>query len=203
MSTGPTLSLEQIQGLVRRAQQGDTAAFEKLVELYKSKIYNYVVRMLGDPETAEDVAQEAFIKAYSSLPSFRGAASFQTWLYRIASNLAIDTVRRRKYRRNTYSLDEPVETGEGQMERDVEDESAGPERRLQSAQLQRTVSEAILQLSPKLRTVLILYELQGLSYEEIANIVGAPLGTVKSRLFNAREQMKRLLADEADAELLR
>ncbi|NLJ36628.1 MAG: sigma-70 family RNA polymerase sigma factor [candidate division WS1 bacterium] len=203
MTAGPTLSLEQIQGLVRRAQQGDNAAFEQLVELYKTKIYNYALRMLGDPDTAEDVAQETFIKAYSSLSSFRGAAAFQTWLYRIASNLAIDTVRRRKYRQNTFSLDEPIETSDGPIERDIEDDAAGPERRFESAQLQQQVSQAIVQLSPKLRTVLVLYELQGLSYDEIAGIVGAPLGTVKSRLFNAREQLKKILVDEVDVETFR
>ncbi len=203
MSTGPTPGLETIRRLVKRAQDGDAAAFEELVEAYKAKIYNYVLRMLGQAETAEDVAQETFIKAYSSLGSFRGASSFQTWLYRIASNLAIDTMRRRKYRQASYSLDEPLDVSGGQVERDIEDGTAGPERQLESAQLQRRVSEAILELSPKLRTVVVLYELQGLSYEEIAAIVGAPLGTVKSRLFNAREHLKKMLADEVDIELLR
>ena len=124
MSAGHQAGLEDIQRLVRHAQGGDPNAFEKLVDAYKSKIYNYVLRMLSDPEVAEDVAQETFIKAYSSLASFRGASSFQTWLYRIASNLAIDTMRRRKYRQNVYSLDQPMDTDEGQMERDIEDDGA-------------------------------------------------------------------------------
>ncbi len=203
MNAGHQAGLQDIQRLVRHAQGGDPGAFEKLVDAYKSKIYNYVLRMLGDPEVAEDVAQETFIKAYSSLASFRGASSFQTWLYRIASNLAIDTMRRRKYRQNVYSLDQPMDTDEGQMERDIEDDGAEPDRQLQSAQLRRKVSEAILRLSPKLRTVIVLYELQGLSYEEIARIVGAPLGTIKSRLFNAREQLKDVLANDVDLELFR
>ncbi len=203
MSTGPTPGLEQIRRLVQRAQDGESAAFEGLVDAYKPKIYNYVLRMLGERETAEDVAQETFIKAYSSLASFRGASSFQTWLYRIASNLAIDSIRRRKHRQASYSLDEPLDISGGQVERDIEDDAAGPELQLESAQLQRRVSEAILELSPKLRTVVLLYELQGLSYEEIAEIVGAPLGTVKSRLFNAREHLKKILVDERDLELLR
>lgn len=198
MSAGSTTGLSRIEEFVERARQGDVAAFEHLVIEYKTKIYNYVLRMLGDHEAAEDVAQEAFIKAYASIRSFRGASSFQTWLYRIAGNLAIDTMRRRKYRQNHVSLDQPLQTGDGSVERDVEDSSAGPQQQLRTVELQKVVQDAILQLSPKLRNVIILYELQGLSYEEIAGIVGAPLGTVKSRLFNAREQLKKLLADEID-----
>jgi RNA polymerase sigma-70 factor (ECF subfamily) len=203
MHADPKPGAEAVERLVRRAQDGDRDAFTQLVDAYKGKIYNYVLRMLGDPDTAEDVAQEAFIKAYSSLVDFRGASSFQTWLYRIAGNLAIDTMRRRKYRQGTYSLDQPLETGDGEVERDIEDERAGPERELQSAELRERVDEAILKLSPKLRTVILLYELQGLSYEDIARIVGAPLGTVKSRLFNAREQLKRMLAEDVELTLRR
>lgn len=197
------IGAEDIERLVRHAQDGDRDAFTRLVDIFKTKIYNYVLRMLGDPDTAEDVAQEAFIKAYSSLVDFRGASSFQTWLYRIAGNLAIDTMRRRKYRQGHVSLDQPLDTGDGEVDREIEDERAGPERQLQSAQLKQKVDEAILKLSPKLRTVILLYELQGLSYEDIARVVGAPLGTVKSRLFNAREQLKRLLAEDTYASLQR
>lgn len=202
MTTGPTLTPEQIQGLVRRARAGDSAAFEQLIDCYKHRIYNYVLRMVGDPDTAEDIAQETFIRAYSSLASFRGASSVQTWLYRIASNLAIDTMRRRKYRYNSFSLDEPLSTLDTEVSRDIEDEGPGPERQLQTRQLQQKVTDAIARLSPKLRTVIILYELQNMSYEEIAEILGAPLGTIKSRLFNAREQLKELLGDQIDLEAI-
>ena len=203
MTAGPALSAEQIQGVVRRARGGDSAAFEQLVDYYKHRIYNYVLRMVGDPDTAEDIAQETFIRAYSSLASFRGASSIQTWLYRIASNLAIDTMRRRKYRHNSFSLDAPLTTLDTEVSRDIEDEGPGPERQLQTRQVQEKVTEAIAQLSPKLRTVIILYELQGMSYEEIAEIVGAPLGTIKSRLFNAREQLKELLGNQVDLDAIR
>ena len=202
MTAGPTLTPEQIQGLVRRARAGDSAAFEQLIDCYKHRIYNYVLRMVGDPDTAEDIAQETFIRAYSSLASFRGASSVQTWLYRIASNLAIDTMRRRKYRYNSFSLDEPLTTSDTEVSRDIEDEGPGPERQLQTRQLQQKVTDAIARLSPKLRTVTILYELQGMSYEEIAEIVGAPLGTIKSRLFNAREQLRELLGNQIDLEAI-
>ena len=202
MTTGPTLTAEQIQGVVRRARAGDSVAFEQIVEYYKHRIYNYVLRMVGDHDTAEDIAQETFIRAHSSLAGFRGASSLQTWLYRIASNLAIDSMRRRKHRYSSYSLDEPVSTSDTEVSRDIEDEGPGPERQLLTRQVQQEVTEAIARLSPKLRTVVILYELQGMSYDEIAEIVGAPLGTIKSRLFNAREQLKDLLSSQIDIEAI-
>lgn len=185
-----------VDELVERSRDGETAAFDQLVALYKDRIYNYVARMVHDPIEAEDIAQEAFVKAYRNLPSFRGASTFQTWLYRIASNLTIDSVRRRRRRENTCSLDAPLDTDEGSMPREQEDTHCiGPMRNLERAELQRQVHRAIQQLSPKLRSVVVLYELQGLSYEEIATILGCPLGTVKSRLFNARMELKNRLQD--------
>jgi len=179
-------SPDEVQLLVARAQAGEEHAFDRLVDLYHDKIYNYVVRMVGDPSEAEDIAQEAFVKAYRNLRSFRGAASFQTWLYRIANNLTIDAVRRRKRRENTVSLDEPLEGEEGNLARELEDtDGIAPGRNLETAQLQRLVHQAIQELSPKLRAVVVMYELQGLSYEEIAAILKCPLGTVKSRLHAA------------------
>lgn len=193
-------SSQQIESLVQRAQQGDARAFAALVDKYQDSIYNYVARMLHDRTEAEDVAQEAFVRAYQALPEFRGASSFQTWLYRIASNLAIDAARRRG-RRSTLSLEEPVSTDDGDVSRQFPDEQPGPFEQVRSSEIQQTVREAIAELSPKLRAVIALYDLQGLSYQEIADILGCPVGTVKSRLFNARNQlhdklMARLSLDE-------
>jgi RNA polymerase sigma-70 factor, ECF subfamily len=186
----------RVDELVARARDGEATAFNQLVELYKDRIYNYVARMVHDPIEAEDIAQEAFVKAYRNLHSFRGASTFQTWLYRIASNLTIDSVRRRRRREHTCSLDSPLDTEEGQMSREQEDTHCpGPIRSLETAELQRTVHRAIQTLSPKLRSVVVLYELQGLSYDEIAAILDCPLGTVKSRLFNARMELKTRLQD--------
>ncbi len=194
MTTRVELSPNQVQQLVERARAGDALAFDGLVGLYMDKIYSYVARMVGDPSEAEDIAQETFVKAFRNIKSFRGASSFQTWLYRIASNLTIDAVRRRKRRENTVSLDAPVEGDAGQITRELEDGSlAGPSGSLETAVLQRYVHRAIQELSPKLRAVVVLYELQGLSYEEIAEILRCPLGTVKSRLFNARMELKEKL----------
>lgn len=194
MTTRVELSPNQVHQLVERARAGDALAFDELVTLYMDKIYSYVARMVGDTSEAEDIAQETFVKAFRNIRSFRGASSFQTWLYRIASNLTIDAVRRRKRRENTVSLDAPVEGDAGQITRELEDVSlAGPSGSLETAELQRHVHRAIQELSPKLRAVVVLYELQGLSYEEIAEVLRCPLGTVKSRLFNARMELKERL----------
>lgn len=195
MSTSrPDPHLDHVRTLVERAQAGEAAAFDQLVDLYKDRIYSFVARMVGDPAEAEDIAQEAFVKAYRNLRSFRGASTFQTWLYRIASNLTIDASRRRRRRDNTFSLDAPLDGEEGEVARELQDTSdPGPAHDLEVAELRRQVHRAIQQLSPKLRTVVVLYELQGLSYEEIAEILRCPLGTIKSRLFNARLELKQKL----------
>jgi RNA polymerase sigma-70 factor (ECF subfamily) len=193
------LAPQVVSDLVERARAGDRSAFGSLVEAYQDKIYGYVSRMLGDPDEAEDVAQETFVRAYQSLPSFRGAASFHTWLYRIASNLAIDVARRnRRHSAGDFSLDEPLPSAEGDYERDIADDSGGPEQLTTRREMQELVREAVAELPEKLRAVMVLYELQGESYEDIAEILGCPLGTVKSRLFNARAQLRDRLAQLAD-----
>ena len=189
----PTAGLD-IAELVERARDGDARAFEALVNRYKDRIYSYVSRMLHDPIEAEDIAQETFVRAFQSLPHFRGASSLQTWLYRIASNLVIDSVRRQKRREdNALSLDAPVDTDDGDMQRELADERRGPAELAESSVIQEEVRSAVARISPKLRPVLVMYDLQGMSYQEIAEILGCPLGTVKSRLFNARAQLKEQL----------
>ena len=199
MTNGKKLTQREIEMLVERARQGDRSAFGQLVDEYKDKIYNYVARMLNDPYEAEDVTQEAFLRAYRSLPRFRGASSFHTWLYRIASNLAIDVVRKRKRQEPTFSLDEPLESDDGEYERELPDETGGPEDRTSTRETRVAVRRAIMDLPEKLRDVMILYELQGETYEDIADILGVPLGTVKSRLFNARNRLKEALEELVEA----
>ncbi len=193
-----------VPALVELAKQGDDEAFGILVDEYKGKIYNYVSRMLHDPTEAEDVAQEVFIRAYENLMGFRGAASFQTWLYRIASNLAIDAARARNRRDvGAFSLDRPVATDDGQLERELPTGERGPDGQVESTELQEIVAEALTELSPKLRMVISLFDIEGLSYREIADVLGCPVGTVKSRLFNARNQLRQILASRIDIEDLR
>ncbi|MBD3291662.1 MAG: sigma-70 family RNA polymerase sigma factor [Armatimonadia bacterium] len=199
MAKGKQLTQREIEMLVERARQGDRAAFGQLVDEYKDKIYNYVARMLNDPYEAEDVTQEAFLRAYRSLPRFRGASSFHTWLYRIASNLAIDVVRKRKRQDPTFSLDEPIESDDGEYEREIPDDTGSPEDRTSTRETRVAVRRAIMELPEKLRDVMILYELQGETYEDIADILDVPLGTVKSRLFNARNRLKESLEELVEA----
>lgn len=189
-----SLQTLEIELLVERAKQKDTVAFDHLHKLYKDRIYNHVARMVHDPIEAEDIAQEAFVKVYKNLPSFRGESAFLAWLYRIAANLTIDSVRRRNRQENTCSLDAPLDTEEGQMGREQEDvHTPGPFRSLETAELQREVHRAIDKLPYKLRGVLVLFQFEGLNYEEIADVLGCPLGTVKSRLFNARLEVAKIL----------
>ena len=183
-----------VEQLVAGSQSGDTVAFDQLVRLYKDRVYAFVARRLSDPIEAEDIAQEAFVRAYRHLPSFRGAASFQSWLHRIAGNLTIDSLRKRQRRGNQYSLDAPLETEGGAVARElIAPPYCEPHKDLETAELRREVHCAIRDLSPKLRAVVVLHELQGLNYREIAATLGCPVGTVKSRMFNARGQLKRSL----------
>ncbi len=180
--------------LVEGACAGDVAAFERLVALYQDRIYSYIRRLCGDAVEAEDLAQEVFVKAFGSIRRFRGTASFRTWIYRIATNLCVDALRRRRRSESqAVPLDEPTDTGEGAFSRDLPDAGRGPEELVEAQELQQHLAQALGSLSDKLRTVVVLFDIQGLSYEEIAQVMGCPMGTVKSRLFNARMQLRERL----------
>ena len=203
MTTMVEFPLPHVEQLVAGSQRGDTVAFDQLVGLYKDRVYAFVVRRLSDPVEAEDIAQEAFVRAYRHLPSFRGASSFQSWLHRIAGNLTIDSLRKRQRRASSYSLDAPLEVEGGAVARElVAPPYCEPERYLETAELRREVHCAIRGLSPKLRAVVVLHELQGLNYREIAVTLGCPVGTVKSRMFNARAQLKQNLLRPGARQLL-
>jgi RNA polymerase sigma-70 factor (ECF subfamily) len=157
-------------------------------------MYNYIARMTGDPAEAEDLTQDALLRAYRALGSFRGGATFQTWLYRIATNICVDSLRRRRRQGSrTFSLDDPLDVEQGQITRDVADHAGDPQELAEVSELRDEVGKAIGDLSPKLRSVVVLFDLEGLTYEEIAQALGLPLGTVKSRLFNARVRLRELL----------
>ncbi|MEN3001664.1 MAG: sigma-70 family RNA polymerase sigma factor [Armatimonadota bacterium] len=177
--------------LIARAQAQDDTAFDQIVRLYADRIYNYVRRMVGNPQDAEDITQEVFLRAYQGLSQFDGRASFSTWLFRIATNLCIDHKRRQSRRVQTipYHHDETDEE-EGDWEFPDTAQPSAIEQLL-TKELQEVVERAIDALSPKLKTVLLLYDVEGLSYEQIAEALGIPMGTVKSRLFAAREQIRK------------
>lgn len=180
--------------LVERALDNDLAAFEQLVTRYQNKIISYAARMLNDRDEAEDVTQEVFIKAYRSLESFRGASSFSTWLYRIATNLCIDRVRQRQRRpQQAYSLDEPLDKDEERGGRELPDTSSEPSGQVEREELRRQVRQTVAEMPEKLRSVLVMCDIQGMPYESIAEVLKCPIGTVKSRLFHARADLARRL----------
>ncbi|MFN7018072.1 MAG: sigma-70 family RNA polymerase sigma factor [Fimbriimonadales bacterium] len=185
-----TLSAEA--RLVERAQAQDETAFEQIMNLYADRLYNYLLRMVGNPADAEDLLQEVFLRAYQGLPNFDGRASLSTWLYRIATNLCIDYQRRRARRVQTVSYlageDEDGETSEWEF---PDMQTPDPMESALNQELQQVVEQAISLLSPKLRTVLLLYDVEDLSYEEIARVLNIPIGTVKSRLNHARGQIQK------------
>jgi RNA polymerase sigma-70 factor (ECF subfamily) len=181
--------------LVERALDGDIAGFEKLVTRYQNKIMGYVGRMTnGDREEAEDITQEAFIKAYRSLDSFRGQASFSTWLYKIATNLCIDRARTRKRRpQQAYSLDEPYDKEDDKGGREIADSRFEPSKGVERDEMRAIVRQTVADMPEKQRQVLIMCDLQGMAYENIAEVLSIPLGTVKSRIFHARADLARRL----------
>ncbi len=181
--------------LIERVKNGEKAAYDLLVLKYQQRIINLVSRFVRNQSDALDVTQEAFIKAYRALPNFRGDSAFYTWLYRIAVNTAKNhlAVQNRRPSGNNYDVSE-IEQIEGA---DALKEHASPESLLMKDELQATVLKAIEDLPEDLKTAIMLREIEGLSYEEIAGVMECPIGTVRSRIFRAREaidnEMKPLL----------
>lgn len=172
--------------LVERVRNGDKHAFELLMEKYRRKIGRLLSRMVRDPEEVEDIAQETFIKAYRALPQFRADAAFYTWLYRIAVNTAKNYLAARN--RNMLTVSDVMgEDEEGGEERYAAPDINTPDAQLLSKQVAYAVNEAVEALPEELRTAITLREIEGMSYEDIAAFMGCPIGTVRSRIFRARE----------------
>ena len=177
--------------LVRRAQRGERGAFDLLVLRYQHKVIKLVARLLRDPAEAEDVAQEAFVKAYRALASFRGDSAFYTWLYRIAVNTARNAMASRQRRPLDYEA-ELSDSEQSNVETRLRHTDT-PEASVLSEEIRETVNRAVSDLPEDLRTAIILREVEGLSYEEIAAAMDCPVGTVRSRIFRAREAIDRSL----------
>ena len=180
------------QQLVERVQRGDKQAFGLLVAKYQRKLARLLSRLIRDSAEVEDVAQETFIKAYRALPSFRGDSAFYTWLYRIGINTAknyLVSQGRRAPTTTDFDSEEAETFDDGDQLRDINT----PERLLMTKQIGNTVNEAMEALPEELKTAIVLREIEGLSYEEIATIMECPIGTVRSRIFRAREAISEKL----------
>ena len=186
------------QQLVARVQKGDSRAFDLLVLKYQHKIFGLIGRYVRDADEVQDVAQEAFIKAYRALPRFRGDSAFYTWLYRIAINTAKNHLvsRSRRPPGSDIELEDAEYLENGGSLREIEN----PENALFGAELKAVVEDAISALPEDLRTAITLREFEGLSYEDIADIMDCPIGTVRSRIFRARETIDGLVGQQMNGE---
>jgi RNA polymerase sigma-70 factor (ECF subfamily) len=179
--------------LVERVKErDDDRAFDEIVRRYKSRIFNYVCRMTHDSPDAEDLTQEVFVRAFQSIRSFRADAAVDTWLYRIATNLVIDRFRRSKRAPQQWEPWDEEEDALGSLP--ATDRESDPAATAQLGELRLQVRKAVGTLPPKLRGAVVLHDIEGLSYEEVAEALGCPVGTVKSRLFNGRNLLRRKLA---------
>ena len=189
------------QKLVERAQRGDKQAFDLLVSKYQRKLARLLSRFIRDAAEVEDVTQEAFIKAYRALPTFRGDSAFYTWLYRIGINTAKNYLVAMG-RRAPTSTDVDTEEAEGFEGGEQLRDMNTPENQLMSRQVAENVNQTLAELPEELRTAITLREIEGLSYEDIANIMNCPIGTVRSRIFRAREaiaaKLRPLLGTRTD-----
>lgn len=191
------LAREADAEMVRAVLDGDATAYRGLVEKYQTRVYNMVYGMVRNREDARDITQESFVKAFNNLKSFRLESSFYTWLYRIAMNLSIDFTRKRK-RREISGFEEDIASRDDDGGIAEVHNVDNPRKNLERKQLYDKIMESLDKLPADQKQVILLRELEGLSYKEISDVMGIPEGTVMSRLFYARKKMQKLLADEHD-----
>lgn len=184
--------------LVKGCKKGRMDAFEKLMRKYENKVYSLCYRFSGNYDDANDLAQETFIKVYNSINKFQGKSAFSTWLYRVTTNVCLDEMRKRK-NVNSFSLDNPQKNDEGEeIYYDLSDQKFNPELIAEKNDLKQIVHKGINYLSEQQRMIIILREIEELSYEEIAEILDISIGTVKSRLNRARKNLKEILSHNAE-----
>lgn len=180
--------------LVARCQHGDTQAFDELITKYRNRVYALIFNMVHNEQDAWDLAQDAFLKAWKSIQKFRGQSSFFTWIYRIATNVTIDWVRKRKMEGGVEfddTLNLEAEPGSTTLPK----QEAAPAEKMGHDEIRQRIDAAIKRLSPEHRAVILMREIDGLAYEEIAEALGCSLGTVMSRLFYARKKLQSMLKD--------
>jgi RNA polymerase sigma-70 factor (ECF subfamily) len=182
--------------LIKKCKKGNIDAFQELIEKYQKTVYNIAFRMLKNPEDAMDISQEALIKVYKSIKSFDFKSSFSTWLYKIVVNTCIDFLRKKKSK--VYSIDNPIKTDDGEIKREISDSTNAPETLLDKKITKELVYNAINKLDDSHRTVIILRDIQGFSYQEISEILDCSLGTVKSRINRARNSLKEIILKDKE-----
>ena len=175
--------------LIQNAKQGDLHAFEELILKHEKIVYNVALRMMNHSEDAKDISQEVFLKAYKHIVNFDERSAFSTWLYRITTNTCIDEMRKRKGKQS-YSLEEELENEDGSMQRQIADEGDTPEESILREEQKSEIIQALDNLSEEHKAAVVLRDVKGLSYEEISEILELSLGTVKSRISRARNQLK-------------
>ncbi len=188
--------------LVARAREGDRSAFARLVERHSVSVYNLTLRIVGNREDAEEAAQDVFVRAYRSLDRFRGDSRFSTWLYRIAVNVSLSSARRSRRDLSTTSLSEPEDDEDG-LPMQLPDPSTDPAERFEQAEFRDQVRNMVAALPPIYSAVISMYHMQSLSYDEIAEALKLPIGTVKARLFRARVALRKLIYRSIDPDTLR
>ncbi len=178
--------------LVERCLKGDEKAFEELLAKYRSPIYSICYRMVKNHSDAEDLSQDAFIRVFNILDKYNPLYPFSSWLYRVTSNLCIDFIRRRK--RGVISLDEPVSGSDGEMSRQIPSRGVSADRKLENREMMEVLDQAISELPDHYRIIIILRHQEQLTYEEISDNLGVPLGTVKARIHRARNLIRQTFA---------
>lgn len=181
--------------LIERCKRGDQAAYTLLLRKYQNSVYNLCRKMVRNPEEARDLSQEAFVKTFASLERYNPVYAFSSWLYKITANLCIDHIR--KQRMKMYSIDDPVEGDEGPIARQLEDPGQRPDEASERAETGTRIRAAIDKLPEHYRVILIMRHQEQLSYDEIAQKLAIPLGTVKARIHRAREGLREILQNDA------
>jgi RNA polymerase sigma-70 factor (ECF subfamily) len=182
--------------LVQRCQDGDTAAFDQLVSRYRTRVFGMIYNMVHNEQDAWDLAQESFLKAWKSIARFRGQSSFYTWIYRIVTNVTIDWLRKKQIKGGGAEFNDEVQVREiDPAARTLPKADALPHQRMEQGEIRERINQAIAQLSPDHRAVILMKETEGMQYHEIAEALGCSIGTVMSRLFYARKKLQTLLRD--------
>jgi RNA polymerase sigma-70 factor, ECF subfamily len=198
MQTEATLAQADVSelDLVARCQTGDTEAFDELVTRYRTRVFSMIYNMVHSEQDAWDLAQDSFLKAWKSIKRFKGRSSFYTWIYRIVMNVTIDWLRKRQVKGGGGEFDDSIQLKEVEpASKTVPKAEALPHEMMERSEIRTRIDTAIAQLSPEQRAVILMKEIEGMQYHEIAEAVGCSIGTVMSRLFYARKKLQNLLRD--------